>query len=183
MNKLSAFFSLILLINTSMALASSEKSRHMQTNPDEKVKQLGLTLKDKGKPTATFVYAVRTGDLLFTAGHISVTPKGEIIKGKLGKDLTTEQGAEAARMAGISVLATIKQQLGSLSKVKRLVKVTGMINATPEFTQHSQVMNGFSDLMIEVFGENGQHARSAVGMGSLPVDAAVEIEVVLEVKN
>lgn len=151
--------------------------------PELKVKELGIQLKDKGKPTNSFVYAVRTGNLLFLSGHISTDSKGDIIRGKLGKDLTTEQGAEAARMAGISILSTINQQLGSLSKVEKLVKVTGMVNAVPEFTEHSTVMNGFSNLMLEVFGDNGQHARAAVGMGSLPANAAVEIEVVLEVKE
>lgn len=151
-------------------------------NPDQKAARLGITFTEKGAPPATFVYAVQTGELLFLSGHISVTPQGDIMKGKLGKNLTTEQGAAAARMAGVSILSTIKQELGSLSKVKKLVKVTGMVNATTDFTEHSQVMNGFSDLMVAVFGASGQHARSAVGMGSLPLDAAVEIEVIIEVK-
>ena len=163
----------IFLLGSHLAVAS----------PDQKVASMGIALTEKGKPPATFVYAVKTGNLLFLSGHISVTPEGEIIKGKLGKQLSTKQGADAARMAGISILGTIKQELGSLSKVKKFVKVTGMVNATPDFTQHSQVMNGFSDLMVEVFGEAGQHARSAVGMGSLPIDAAVEIEVIIEVQE
>lgn len=163
------FFTLLFFANVALA------------DPDKKAADLGLDLPKKGKPTATFLYAVQTGNLLYTSGHISVSPAGKIIKGKLGKDLTTAQGAEAARLAGVSLLATIKQQLGSLSKVKRLVKVTGMVNSTADFTQHSKVINGFSDLMVEIFGENGQHARSAVGMSSLPLDAAVEIEVILEI--
>ncbi|NMH61177.1 RidA family protein [Alteromonas ponticola] len=173
MRLITALSFFILLFFTEIAVA----------NPDKKIAELGLNLSEKGEPTATFVYSVQTGNLLFTAGHVSVTPEGKVIKGKLGKDLTTEQGAEAARMAGVSLLATIKQNLGSLSRVKRLVKVTGMVNSTPDFTQHSQVINGFSDLMVEVFGDNGQHARSAVGMNSLPLNSAVEIEIILEIKE
>ena len=142
----------------------------------------GIVLKDKGEPSANYVYAVRTGNLLFLAGHISVDESGKAIAGKLGDTMTTEQGAKAARMAGISILSTIRQQLGSLDKVKRLVKVTGMVNATQDYTQHSTVINGFSDLMVEVFGDKGKHARAAVGMSSLPVGAAVEIEVIIEVE-
>lgn len=151
-------------------------------SPDDNAKSLGLVFKPKPQPSATFVYAVRSGNLLFISGHISVTPQGKIIKGKLGKDLTTAQGNEAAKMAGIEVLATIVEQLGSLNAVERIVKVTGMVNASPEFTEHSQVINGFSDLMVEVFGDKGQHARAAVGMSSLPANAAVEVEMILEIK-
>lgn len=158
-------------------------STGLQATPQEKIKDLGIELTDKGKPTNSFVYAVRTGNLLFLSGHISVDNNGEIIRGKLGKELTTEQGAKAARLAGISILSTINQQLGSLDKVEKLVKVTGMVNAIPEFTQHSTVMNGFSDLMLAVFGKRGEHARAAVGMGSLPANAVVEIEVILEIKD
>lgn len=149
---------------------------------EQKAQELGLNLAKKGEPTANFVYAVRTGNLLFVSGHIPVD-KGKVVTGKLGKNTTTEQGAKAARLAGESILATIKQQLGSLDKVSRLVKATGMVNATPEFTKHSQVINGFSDLMVEVFGKQGKHARAAVGMSSLPLDAVVEVELILEIKE
>lgn len=152
-------------------------------SPEKNLETQGIQLTKKGKPGANYVYAVRTGNLLFLAGHIPVTANGEIIKGKLGKDLTTKQGAEAARVAGISILSTIQSELGSLNKVKRLVKVTGMVNATQDYTEHSKVINGFSDLMVQIFGEHGKHARSAVGMSSLPVNAAVEIEVILEIKE
>ena len=108
---------------------------------------------------------------------------GTYIKGKLGADLTIEQGQEAARLTGLIILAELKHQLGSLQKVKRIVKVLGMVNATPDFENHPKVMNGFSDLMIEVFGDKGKHARSAVGVGSLPFNMAVEIEVIVEVGN
>lgn len=153
-----------------------------QQSPEKVIKDLGITLEVKGTPTANFVYAVRTGNLVFTAGHIPKGSDGKFITGKLGKDLTVEQGQAAARYSGISLLSTLKQELGDLSRVKRIVKVTGMVNATPDFTQHSQVINGFSDLMVEVFGDKGKHARSAVGMGSLPINAAVEIEMVVEIE-
>lgn len=153
-----------------------------QHSPEKVLEKLGIVLDAKGVPTANYVYAVRTGNLVFTAGHIPKGKDGKYITGKLGKDLSVEQGQEAARYSGISLLSTLKQELGDLSKVKRIVKVTGMVNATQEFTQHSQVNNGFSDLMVEVFGEKGKHARSAVGMGSLPINAAVEIEMIVEVE-
>ncbi len=170
--------SFLLLIMSHMVFAQDS-----DVTAEQRVERLELTLVNKGEPQAAYVYAVRTGNLLFLAGHISVDNQGKPIVGKLGDDMSTESGALAARAAGISILATIKQQLGSLNRVKKFVKVTGMVNATADFTEHSQVVNGFSNLMIEVFGENGKHARSAVGMSSLPVGAAVEIEVILEVQE
>lgn len=151
-------------------------------SPEQILSKLGIVLTQKGTPTANYVYAVTTGNLVFTAGHVSVDGKGQVITGKLGQNLTVEQGRNAARSAGISLLSTLKSELGDLSRIKRIVKVTGMVNATPNFNQHSQVINGFSDLMVEVFGEKGKHARSAVGMSSLPVDAAVEIEMIVEIE-
>jgi enamine deaminase RidA (YjgF/YER057c/UK114 family) len=151
-------------------------------SPEKILSKLGIVLTQKGTPTANYVYAVTTSNLVFTAGHVSVDSKGQVIKGKLGQTLTVEEGRNAARSAGISLLSTLKSELGDLSRVKRIVKVTGMVNATPNFNQHSPVINGFSDLMVEVFGEKGKHARSAVGMSSLPVDAAVEIEMIVEIE-
>lgn len=164
------------------ALSLSVNSFAEQLSPEQVLKKLDIQLEAKGAPTANFVYAVRTGNLVFTAGHIPKGKDGKFITGKLGKDLTVEQGQAAARYSGISLLSTLKQELGDLSRVKRIVKVTGMVNATPDFTKHSQVINGFSDLMVEVFGEKGKHARSAVGMGSLPINAAVEIEMIVEIE-
>lgn len=151
-------------------------------SPEQILSKLGIILTQKGTPTANYVYSVTTSNLVFTAGHVSVDAKGKVITGKLGQTLTVEQGRNAARAAGISLLSTLKSELGDLSRVKRIVKVTGMVNAAPNFNQHSQVINGFSDLMVEVFGEKGKHARSAVGMSSLPVDAAVEIEMIVEIE-
>jgi enamine deaminase RidA (YjgF/YER057c/UK114 family) len=118
------------------------------------------------------------GNVLYLSGHAAVSG----FKGKLGKDLTTKEGYDAARSTGVSAIATLKQELGDLNRVKRIVKVMGMVNSTPEYNEHHLVMNGFSDLMVAVFGEKGKHARSSVGMGSLPFDFAVEIDLIVEVE-
>ena len=152
-----------------------------QEDPEDKLESLGITLKEPSKPVANYVNAVRSGNLLFLAGKGPRTPEGNLITGKLGADLTVEEGYEAARAVAILQLAVLKTELGDLSKVKRIVKVLGMVNTTPEFTDHPEVINGFSDLMVEVFGEKGKHARAAVGMGSLPRNIAVEIEMIVEV--
>ena len=144
---------------------------------------MGITLKEPSAPVANYVNAVRSGNLLFLAGKGPRTPEGELITGKLGADLSVEQGYEAARAVAILQLAVLKSELGDLSKVKRIVKVLGMVNASPDFTDPPEVINGFSDLMVEVFGEKGKHARAAVGMGSLPRNIAVEIEMIVEVEE
>ena len=154
-----------------------------QEDPEAKLESLGITLKEPSKPVANYVNAVQSGNLLFLAGKGPRTPEGDLITGKLGADLTVEEGYEAARAVAILQLAVLKTELGDLSKVKRIVKVLGMVNATPEFTDHPEVINGFSDLMVEVFGEKGKHARAAVGMGSLPRNIAVEIEMIVEVEQ
>ena len=154
-----------------------------QTNPEAKLEELGIELVEPSKPVANYVNAVRTGNLIFLAGKGPRTPDGELIKGKLGADLDVEKGYEAARAVAILQLAVLKAELGDLNKVKRIVKVLGMVNATPDFTDHPEVINGFSDLMVEVFGEKGKHARAAVGMGSLPRNIAVEIELIVEVED
>jgi enamine deaminase RidA (YjgF/YER057c/UK114 family) len=151
--------------------------------PEEKLAALGLSLPAIPPPAANYVNAVRTGNLLFLAGKGPNTPDGKYITGKVGLDLTVEQGYEAARSVALNQLAVLKSELGELSKVKRIVKVLGMVNATAEFTNHPEVMNGFSDLMVEVFGEKGKHARSSVGMISLPRNIAVEIELIVEVED
>ena len=153
-------------------------------NAEKRIQELGISLPEVPKPVATYVPTVRVGNLLFTSGHGPKKPDGSHVQGKVGKDLTLEQGKEAARLTAISVLASVRSELGSLDKVVRLVKVLGMVNATADFKQQSQVINGFSDLMVEVFGkEAGTAARSAVGMGSLPIGIAVEIEAVFEVRD
>jgi len=150
-------------------------------NPEAKLSELDIELKMPGTPVANYVHAVRTGNLLFLAGKGPKKSDGKNVVGKLGSDLTITEGYEAARWAGINQLAVLKSELGNLNKVKRIVKVKGMVNAIPEFTDHSKVINGYSDLMVEVFGEKGKHARAAIGMGSLPGNMAVEVEMIVEV--
>lgn len=151
-------------------------------DPETQLKQMGIELPSVPKPVATYVNAVRAGNLLFLAGKGPVNAKGEYMTGKVGKDLTIEQGQEAARLTAIIQLAVLKAELGDLNKVKRIVKVLGMVNCDNDFKDHPKVINGFSDLMVQVFGEKGKHARSAVGMCSLPMNIAVEIELVVEVE-
>lgn len=151
-------------------------------DPEAKIKELGIELPVPGKPVANFVSAVRTGNLIFLSGQGPKQSDGSWIEGKVGADLTKEQGYEAARLTAIHQLGVLKAELGDLKKVKRIVKVLGMVNADPSFSEHPAVINGFSDLMVEVFGERGKHARAAVGMGSLPFNIAVEIEAIVEVE-
>lgn len=155
----------------------------MSQTPEAKLKELNIELPVISKPMANYVHAVRTGNLLFLAGKGPSKPDGSYITGKIGADLTIEQGQAAARLTAIQQIAVLKTELGDLSKVKRIVKVLGMVNCNADFKDHPKVINGFSDLMVEVFGEKGKHARSAVGMGSLPNGMCVEIEMVVEVEN
>ena len=150
--------------------------------PEEKLKQLGIELPTPSKPVANYVNAVRTGKLIYLAGKGPLKADGTYITGKPGKDLTIEQGYEAARVTAINQLAALKAEIGDLGKVKRIVKVLGMVNADPAFQDHPKVINGFSDLMVAVFGEKGKHARSAVGMCSLPLNIAVEVEMIVEIE-
>jgi enamine deaminase RidA (YjgF/YER057c/UK114 family) len=153
-------------------------------SPEKRLQELHLTLPPPPKPVAVYKPAVLVGNLLYVSGHGPLTPEGKIgICGKVGADLTLEQGYQAARQVGLAILATVRNALGSLDKVKRLVKTLGMVNSTPDFRDHPKVINGFSELMAEVFGqEAGIGARSAVGMGSLPNNIAVEIECIFEVQ-
>lgn len=150
--------------------------------PEQKIKELGIELPTPSKPIANYVSAVRTGNLIFLSGKGPSKPDGSYITGKPGKDLTIEQGYEAARLTAVHQLAALKAAIGDLSKVKRIVKVLGMVNSDADFKDHPKVINGFSDLMVAVFGEKGKHARSAVGMCSLPMNMAVEVEMIVEVK-
>jgi enamine deaminase RidA (YjgF/YER057c/UK114 family) len=150
-------------------------------DPEAKLSALGIELSTPSVPVANYVNAVRTGNLIFLAGKGPLKPDGENITGKLGADLTIEEGYEAARITGINQLSVLKAELGNLNKVKRIVKVLGMVNSTPDFIDQPKVVNGYSDLMVAVFGENGKHARAAVGMGALPSDIAIEVEMIVEV--
>jgi len=151
--------------------------------PESRLGELGITLPVAPSPAANYVNAVRTGNLLFLAGKGPTGPDGRNVTGKLGQDLSTEEGNAAARLVAINHIAVLKAELGDLSRVRRIVKVLGMVNATPDFTEQSKVMNGYSDLMVAVFGDKGKHARSSVGMASLPFNIAVEVEVVVEVED
>ena len=149
--------------------------------PEQKLKTLGIELVAPSDPVANYVNAVQAGKLLFLAGKGPKKASGENITGRLGEDLTIQQGYEAARLTAINQLAVLKAELGSLQQVRRIVKVRGMVNSSPDFTDQSRVINGFSDLMVEVFGERGKHARAAVGMAALPGNIAVEVEMIVEV--
>ncbi len=150
---------------------------------ETKLKEKGIVLTPPSSPVANYVNAVRVGNLLFLAGKGPTKADNSYITGKLGRDLTIEQGYEAARLTAISHLAVLKGELGSLNKVKRIVKVLGMVNCTEDFKDQPKVINGYSDLMVEIFGAKGKHARSAVGMYALPFNMAVEVEVVVEVEE
>jgi enamine deaminase RidA (YjgF/YER057c/UK114 family) len=148
----------------------------MSTTPERRVAELDLIFPRPMKPAGTFVHTVLAPPWLFAGGHFPVTPQGTIVQGKLGADLTAEEGYAAARLAALSLLGSLREALGTLDRVVRIVKLYGVVNAVPDFMQHTQVINGASDLLVEVFGEKGQHVRLAVGVSSLPVNLALEIE-------
>jgi len=147
------------------------------------LKNAGIVLEPPSAPVANYVNAVRVDNLLFLAGKGPQKADKTFITGKVGRDLTVEEGYKAARLTAINHLAVLKHELGSLNKVKRIVKVHGMINCTEDFIDQSKVLNGYSDLMVEIFGENGKHARAAVGKYALPLNIAVEIEAIVEVTD
>lgn len=154
----------------------------MASPPDRRIQELHLTLPDPPKAMAKYKTAVLVGNMLYVSGHGPLKQDGKYITGRVGADLSLEQGKEAAKVVGLAILSTVRNTITTLNNVKRLVKTLGMVNATAEFKDHPQVINGFSDLMAEVFGEEaGVGARSAVGMGSLPGNIAVEIECIFEV--
>ena len=149
---------------------------------EEKLKEMGLELGPVGTPVANYIPAVQTGNLLYVAGHIAGKPDGSVLNpGKVGRDVTEEQGYESAKLAMLNCLASIKLTLGDLDKVKRVVKLLVMVNADPEFDRHFVIANGASDLLVELYGDSGRHARSAVGMSGLPRKSCVEIEMIVEV--
>jgi enamine deaminase RidA (YjgF/YER057c/UK114 family) len=151
-------------------------------NAEQKLKELGIILPESPKPLANYVRAVRTGNLLFVSGHGPYNDGKTLISGKLGKEVTIEEGYKTARNVALNCLASIRAALGSLDKVKRVVKLLGMVNCAEDFKDQPQVINGASDLLVEIFGEAGRHARSAVGMQALPNQIPVEIEMILEVE-
>jgi enamine deaminase RidA (YjgF/YER057c/UK114 family) len=173
MKKLIPLLGVFLLLSTIMSASS----------PELKLAELGLVLPPVSKPVANYVPAVRTGNLIYLAGQISRDAQGKAIAGKLGRDVSVEQGAEAARRCALAMLALLKSELGELSRVKRVVRVGGFVNSSPGFNQQASVMNGCSDLLVAVFGEAGKHARTSVGVAELPADAAVETDLVAEITD
>jgi len=148
----------------------------------DKLSQMGLTLPEPGPPAGNYVGAVRVGNLLFVSGH-GPRHQGQYITGKVGRDLNTEQAYEAAKVVMLNCLASVQRELGDLDRVKRIVKLLGMVNCTEDFTEQPKVINGASDLLVALYGEQGRHARSAVGMQQLPMNIPVEIEMIVEVQE
>jgi enamine deaminase RidA (YjgF/YER057c/UK114 family) len=167
------------------AINHNSKTQHEEAHMsfDARIEELNLQLPEAPKPGGTYTPLVIVDGFGYVSGHGPLQLDGSMMTGKVGGDLTEADGILAARTVGLTILATLKAQLGSLDRIERLVKVLGMVNATPDFGTHPKVINGFSDLMVEVFGENGRAARSAVGMGSLPGNIAVEIEVIIKLKD
>ena len=191
MKKVVGFLVIVLL---SACSGNESKTKNVQTeisseeklydyDVEEKVKSLGIKLITPEKSIANYLPSVRTGNLIFLSGKIPLDKNGNMIKGKVGADLTTKQGYDAARSCAESQLSAIKAEIGDLNKVVRIVKVNGFVSTTDDFTELSEVVNGFSDLMVEVFGEKGKHARAAVGMVALPMGIACDIEMIVEVRD
>jgi enamine deaminase RidA (YjgF/YER057c/UK114 family) len=174
-------FIILLSITVTIMGCSQKPKPEAGYDPEAKLKEMNITLPTPPQPVANYVNGVRTGNLIFLAGKGPRYAHGTEIIGKLGQDVSIELGYEGARLTAINQLAVLKAMLGDLNKVKRIVKVLGMVNSDPSFIEQPKVINGFSDLMVEVFGEKGKHARAAVGVASLPRGQAVEIELVVEV--
>ena len=149
---------------------------------EERIEELGLELPSPPEPIASYVTFVRTGNVVYTSGHGPLHADGTWIVGKVGTDISVEEAAEAARITGLGLIATLRNHLGSLDKVSRVIKLLAMVNCTPDFVDHPAVINGCSDLLAEVFGDIGRHARSAVGVTSLPMGIPVEIEAIVETR-
>ena len=150
-------------------------------NFEKKLKELNINLPEAKPPVGSYVATKKTGNLLFISGQISINENGELIKGKVGKDLSTEQGYEAAKRCGLSLVAQAKNACnGDLSKIKSCIKLTGFVNSTDNFTEQPKVINGASDTMVKVFGEVGVHTRAAVSVNSLPLGVAVEVDAIFE---
>jgi enamine deaminase RidA (YjgF/YER057c/UK114 family) len=151
-------------------------------NVNDKLAELRITLPPVSTPAAAYVPFVRTGNLIFISGHTAKQPDGKPWVGKLGKDMTTDQGKEAARSVAIGLMGTLQAAVGDLNKVKRIVKLMSLVNSTPDFIEHHLVTNGASELIGQVFGDRGAHARSAFGVAQIPTGSCVEIELIAEVE-
>ena len=156
----------------------------MNSNIDKRLTEIGITLPPPGAPAGSYVPYVVVGDLIFMAGQVAREAGKMKYTGKVGRDLSVEQGAAAARLCAVNLLAQLKAACGGdLDRVERCVRVGGFVNSPPDFLEHPKVINGASDLLVEVFGERGQHARTAVGVAALPLDSAVEVEAVFQLKR
>jgi enamine deaminase RidA (YjgF/YER057c/UK114 family) len=161
--------------------AASEHAQETNVTPEDRLKELGLALPTPATPVANYVPYVLEGSMLYISGQGPREADGSLRTGKVGENRTTAQAYDDARLTGLNLLAVANLALGDLGRVRRVVKVLGMVNATPGFGEHPQVINGCSDLLVAVFGDKGRHARSAVGMGSLPLGISVEIEAIFAV--
>ncbi len=164
------------------SLAAALPAADAPATPEARLAALDAKLPAVGKPIANYVSAVRSGNLVFLAGHIPRDDKGAVMTGKVGRDATVASANQAARQTALGLIATLKSEIGELSRLKRIVRVGGFVNAVDDFKEQPQVMNGCSDLLVAVFGERGKHARAALGVASLPLGAVVEIEMVVEVE-
>jgi enamine deaminase RidA (YjgF/YER057c/UK114 family) len=162
-------------------LAASSRLVAAAPSPEQRLAELGLSLPTVSAPVANYVPAVRSGNLVFLAGHIPRDAQGAVIAGKVGRGATEQEANAAAKVTALALLATLRKEIGDLSKVRRIVRVGGFVNAVDDFKAQPQVMNGCSDLLVAVFGDRGRHARAALGVASLPLGAIVEIEMVVEV--
>lgn len=153
----------------------------MTNSTEQRLSALGLTLPPAPAPVANYVPGIVHGGLLFISGQVSKAGSGEVITGKLGAGVDIARGRQAAQVCALNILAQAKAALGSLDRIERVVKLTGFVNSAPNFTDQPQVVNGASDLLVEILGDNGRHTRSAVGVSALPLDAAVEIEAIIAV--
>jgi enamine deaminase RidA (YjgF/YER057c/UK114 family) len=165
-----------------VSLASTHATTQDTRSPEARLKALGIELPPAPKPIASYVPSVRTGNLVFLAGQGPLAGGKPTVTGKVGADLTEEEGYKAARASILVSLAVLRAEIGSLDRVTRIVKVVGWVNSAPGFTRQPWVINGASDLLVEIFGEAGRHARSSVGANELPLNIPVEIEMVVEVK-
>ncbi len=153
----------------------------MSQTIEQKLAELGITLPSPNAPLANYVPTVRTGNLLFISGQVSIDGAGKLSTGKLGAGLDIDAGRAAAKLCAINLLAQTKAAIGDLEKIVRVVKLVGFVNSAPDFVDHPKVINGCSDFLVDVLGDKGRHARSAVGIAALPFDAAVEVEAIIEV--
>lgn len=168
------------VVHTAGDLTAGRRAVHIEAH----LKNIGVKLpKAIVPPQGSYVVGYRTGDLIYVSGHIPMTPEGKLLTGTVGDNMTVEEGAAAARLIGLNMLATLKHLLGNLDRVKRVVKLNGYVQCVDGFTGQPQVVNGASDLFREVFGDKGIHARSAVGLSSLPLDIPIELEAIVEVED